>query len=103
MTDITTLNLEAAILDQKVAGEFRGKLYAFVAVQRRGAWILGVIVENENGYNPIDGKTFATREEALEWSNGLNEHLALSHDAVTDITISTMRRDRRAQTSQGTS
>jgi hypothetical protein len=93
MTDITNRNLEAAIIDQVVAGQFRGKRYAFMATQRDdGPWTLSVAVENERGYNPIDGKSFTTRKEAREWADGLNDHLGLTSTEITAIVMSTMMR-----------
>lgn len=92
MTDITTLNLDAAILDQKVAGEFQGKRYCFIATQHGDQYILGVAVQGERGYNPIRGKAFGTQAKAAEWANGLNEHLGLTAEQATDIVISTMHR-----------
>lgn len=90
MTDITNTNLEAAFLDQKVAGLFRDKSYAFIAVCGDD-WSLGIAVEGERGYNPIDGKSFPTQAEAREWADGLNEHIGLTSDRVGDIITSTLR------------
>lgn len=91
--DITTNNLEAAILDQKVAGALQGKRYAFIAVLNGdGAWSLGVAVQNEGGYHPIDGKTFADMAQAREWANGLNEHIGHDHRSAAEIVASSMRR-----------
>jgi hypothetical protein len=90
MTDITTTHLEAAIIDQKVAGEFQGKPYAFIAVVARGGWQLGIAVANELGYNPIDGKSFATQAEAKEWADGLNRHIGRDADSVLAIISSSM-------------
>ena len=78
MSDITNRHLEAAILDQKVAGAFAGKTYAFVAVK------------DETGYNPISGKTFHTHDEAKQWADGLNEHIGLSKAEALNIVGSTM-------------
>jgi hypothetical protein len=87
--DITSKYLEAAILDQVVAGTFT-KPYAFVAVVAapRG-WALGVAVANERGYTPT-AKTFDSEAEAREWAQGLNEHIGWSDDEVMRIVISTM-------------
>ena len=89
MTDITNTHLEAAILDQKVAGEFQGKVYAFVGVINDG-YQLGVAVANEQGYSPIEGKKFDSYDEAKQWAKELNEHIGLSYDAALDIIGSTM-------------
>jgi hypothetical protein len=90
MTDITNRNLEAAILDQTVAGAFHGKVYAFVATVSRAGYCLGVAVKDEQGYCPIEGKTFTTYDEAHRWAYELNEHIGLSKDAAFDIIGSTM-------------
>jgi hypothetical protein len=95
LTDITNTHLEAAIIDQKVAGEFAGKSYAFVAVVNKG-YQLGVAVANEAGYNPITGKTFNSYGEAKQWADGLNKHIGLSQDEALDIIGSTMRGPRVA-------
>jgi hypothetical protein len=94
LTDLTN-NLEAAIIDQKVAGEFAGKVYAFVAVVNKG-YQLGVAVANEAGYNPLMGKTFDRYDEAKQWATALNEHIGLSADEALDIIGSTMRGPRVA-------
>lgn len=88
--DITTSHLEAAIIDQKVAGVFAGTTYAFVAVLGNGGWQLGVAVANEQGYSPIEGKTFQQRAEAKQWADSLNAHIGRSTDTVIDIICSTM-------------
>jgi hypothetical protein len=89
MTDITNTYLEAAILDQKVAGAFYNKVYAFITVAAKGGWQLGVACANEQGYNPIN-KFFTTETEAKQWADGLNQHIALSKDEALEIVCSTM-------------
>jgi hypothetical protein len=89
MSDITNRYLEAAFIDQKVAGEFHDRSYAFIAVIT-DSYGLGVAVANEPGYNPINGKTFDSYDEATRWANELNEHIGLSRDAALDIVGSTM-------------
>ena len=89
MTDITNQYLEAAFIDQNVAGAFHGKSYAFVAIVN-GGYSLGVAVANEQGYNAITGKTFSTYEEAKRWASELNKHIGLSVDEALDIISSTM-------------
>jgi hypothetical protein len=89
MTDITSKSLEAALLDQSVAGAFFDKTYAYNAVYNNG-WQLGVAVANERGYHPIAGKTFEDQAEAKEWADGLNAHIGLTKDAIARIIISTM-------------
>lgn len=86
--DFTTTHLEAAILDQVVAGTFT-KPYCFVAVVAKSGWALGVAVANERGYNPT-AKTFDSELEAREWAQGLNEHIGLTDEQAMDIVISTM-------------
>ena len=95
MTDITNIDLQAAILDQKVAGAFAGKRYAFVAIMSDAGWALGVAVQDEDGYNPIVGKTFETREMAQGWADGLNKHIGLTPRQAIDIVVSTMQRQGR--------
>jgi hypothetical protein len=90
MRDITNKSVEAALLDQKVAGAFRGKTYAYVALVAKRGWILGVAVANESGYHPIEGKTFDNQQQAREWAEGLNAHIGLSDKAAISIVISTM-------------
>lgn len=96
MTDITSTHLEAALIDQNVAGAFPDKLYAFVAVVAKGGWQLGVAVSGEPGYNPISGKAFKSQSEAKEWATGLNKHIGLSEDDYFEIIASTMRKPRVA-------
>ena len=90
MTSITTQHLEAALIDQSVAGSFPDTPYAFVAVIGDGGWQLGVAVANESGYNPIPGKTFKDQAEAKEWAAGLNKHIGRDEDSVVAIVCSTM-------------
>lgn len=89
MSDITTRFLEAAIIDQTVAGTFHGKSYAFVGVMNEG-YQLGVAVANESGYNPVAGKKFDSYGEAMQWASELNAHIGLTREAVLDIVGSTM-------------
>lgn len=90
MTDITNTHLEAAIIDQSVAGSFPDKVYAFTAVIGEGGWQLGVAIANESGYNPISGKTFKDQAEAKQWADGLNKHIGRDDDSVLAIICSTM-------------
>ena len=90
MTDITSTHLDAALIDQIVAGAFPDKPYAFVAVViKTDEWQLGVAVANESGYNPI-AKTFATWTEAKKWADALNAHIGRDEDSVLAIIASTM-------------
>lgn len=86
---ITGKYLEAALLDQNVAGTFFGKKYAYVSVFGEDGWKLGVAVANEGGYNPI-ALNFASKAECDEWADGLNEHIGLSKDEAAMIICSTM-------------
>lgn len=88
--DITSTHLEAAIIDQSAAGAFPDKLYAFTAVIADGGWQLGVAVANEQGYNPIPGKTFKDRGEAKQWADGLNQHIGRDDETVMAIICSSM-------------
>lgn len=90
MSDITTLSLEAAILDQKVAGTFAGKTYAFVGTYYDGADRLGVAVANEPGFIPVYGKTFENHRVAARWATELNRHIGLDDGRAAAIVISTM-------------
>ena len=95
--DITGQSFEAAILDQIVAGAFHDKRYAYVAVLNHNAvdddsiWMLGIAIENERGYSPIKGKTFATKDEADAWADGLNKHIGHTDDDALHIVVSSMR------------
>lgn len=93
MTDITDTHLEAALLDQMVAGAFNDKAYAYVVVTAKGesGFSLGIAVANENGYNPIDGRTFKSEDEARHWADSLNGHIGLDQDTAWRIICSTMR------------
>jgi hypothetical protein len=90
MSDFTSTNLQAAILDQVVAGQFQGKRYAYTVVTDKAGYILGVAVANERGYSPIPGIKFKTRDEAKVWVNGMNEHIGVSEDTALRIVGSTM-------------
>jgi hypothetical protein len=89
MSDFTSMYLEAAILDQVVAGEFVGKDYAFVAVYSDGIPALGIAVANEPGYHPTT-KKLHSYDEANKWADELNAHIGLSKDRASELIISTM-------------
>lgn len=89
-SDITNERLEYAILDQKVAGTFGNRRYAYIAVIGEDGWALGIAVANERGYNPIDGISFTTEDKAKEIARRMNDHIQLSPDTVTSIVISSM-------------
>jgi len=88
--DITSKYLEAALLDQKVAGMMGRKDYAFVAQHGDGCWVLGVAVANEPGYYPLAGKTFPSEKSASVWADGLNRHIGVDDDTALRIVVSTM-------------
>lgn len=90
LPDPTHNNLSAAILDQKVAGVFEGKDYAYVPVVAERGWSIGIAVANERGYNPIDGHTFPSHEQARTFCDGMNKHIGLPMDHASDIVVSTM-------------
>ena len=91
MTDLTNTNLEAAIIDQKVAGAFHDKRYAFTAVTCSEGFQLGVAIENEQGYHALAGKYFDSYNAATEWADSLNRHIGLSEVEAIHIVCSTMR------------
>ena len=82
--DITSKYLEAALLDQSIAGAFQGKPYAHIAVCTNRGWVLGVAVANERGYNSTN-KKFETEKDAKEWADGLNEHIGLTKDEEREL------------------
>ncbi len=93
MTNITQEHLEAAIIDQMVAGSFTGQTYAYVPVlaeSKSRCWQLGLAFRDERGYHPIDGKLFRTRSEAEDWADGLNKHIGLHPVDVHYIVNSSM-------------
>lgn len=99
MTDITSINLNAAILDQKIAGLFRNKPYAFVAVLVENLpfpWGIGIAVENERGYNPVDSKLFNwdSHSAAEDFVDAMNRHIGLSRREALDLVVTTMGRMR---------
>lgn len=94
--DITNNNLVAALLDQKVAGAFAGKNYAYVAVLTDNAnqWGVGIAVQNEPGFNLITGPDLSWQDhkDAEGYCNAMNEHLGLTLDQAAEIVISSMRK-----------
>ena len=91
MSDITSTHLEAAIIDQLVAGRFHYAPYAFVAVLTGNSdWRLGVAVANESGYNAIIGRRFADKAEADRWADGLNRHIGVHGEEWLRIIASTI-------------
>lgn len=94
--DPTNHRLEYALLDQKVAGAFHGKEYAYVAIMRAAGkpWGVGIAVEDESGFSPVNGPN-------LEWDNsaaadvfcvGMNRHIGLHPHRATEIIASSMKR-----------
>lgn len=92
MPDITNGNLPLAFLDQKVAGMFAGKRYAYIAVAAGNGWQLGIAVSQEQGYSPISGVEFDSWDEATKTADGMNDHIGISEAEATLIQVSTMRR-----------
>jgi hypothetical protein len=92
--DPTHNSLDAAILDQKVAGLMGDDAYAYVKVTGEGAkpWAIGIAVEHEAGYSPISGMEFATEAEADAFVDGMNRHIGLDARRAMEIVCSTMRR-----------
>lgn len=96
MSDPTNTSLELAFLDQRVEGMFRGRRHCYVAVIADKGWGLGVAVADEQGYNPIDGLSYPTKQEADAVVAGMNEHIGVSRTEATEITVTTMRRAVRS-------
>ena len=97
MTSITSRYLEAALIDQIVAGQFANKKYAFVATVAFGHYGLGVSVANEEGFSPIAGKEFTSYDEAKQWASELNAHIGREPREAMDIIGSSMfpRKEQR--------
>ena len=90
INDPTTNDLAAALLDQKVAGEFTGKDYAFVPVVSDNGFGIGVAVANEAGYCPVTGFSFPDYKAAGTFCDGMNKHIGLPDDHAMQIVCSTM-------------
>jgi hypothetical protein len=91
VVDPTNTRLDAAILDQVVAGKFHDKDHAYVCVHQDREWTVGIAVANERGYTPVGGSpTFASHDEGTRFCRGMNKHIGLTEDAVDAIIISTM-------------
>lgn len=91
--DPTHGNLEAALLDQKIAGLFVGKDYAYAPVmQDNGKWGIGIAVANEQGYSPVLGSKFEWSDyrEASRFCDGMNGHIGLPRDHAASLIASTM-------------
>jgi hypothetical protein len=92
--DPTSKSLEAALLDQKVAGMMGDQSYAYVPVVGGSkTWMIGIAVEGQDGYNPIDGGLFEFDydAEATAFANGMNKHIGLTPRRAAEIVTSTMR------------
>jgi hypothetical protein len=93
MADPPNTILAAALLDQKVAGQFACKDYAYIAVLKAdGTWGPGIAVANEPGYTPIDSEQFTWKVEADArlFCDGMNRHIGLNEAQVIGITVSSM-------------
>lgn len=96
--DPTNHNLNAAILDQVVAGSFPpGTAYAFVAILRDDLprqWGLGIAVANESGYNPVSAEatefSWDYYKDADEFAKGMNRHIGIDWKQEAEIIASTM-------------
>jgi hypothetical protein len=100
--DITSTNLSAAILDQVIAGQMRGKQYAFTAVMENHAkpWTVGIAALNEPGYYSVahaEDFRWAKEKEATEFCEAMNKHIGLTATAAAKIIASSMARGRPEQ------
>lgn len=86
------LLLEMGEILEICTNSLENKKYAFTPVIIRDSWGLGIAVENEPGYNPLEGKFFDTRDEAQSFADDLNKYLKLSEREAMEIIITTMRR-----------
>jgi hypothetical protein len=92
MNNLTSTNLDAAFIDQMVAGAFHGLRYAYAVVTTDdGGFALGVAVKDEAGYTPVAGKAFDTEADARHWADSLNEHIGLLPIDAIEIVASSMR------------
>jgi hypothetical protein len=92
--DPTSKSLEAALLDQKVAGAMGDLSYAYVAVVGGSKqFTIGIAVEGQDGYNPIDGGLFEfdSYDEANVFCDGMNKHIGLDKRRAIEIICTTMR------------
>ena len=87
--DPTHSNLDLALLDQKVACQFTGQRYAYVAVTSPEP-SLGIAVEGEPGYTPVEGLTYDSYDAAASIADGMNLHIGLSVCDALMIVGSTM-------------
>lgn len=91
--DPTQQSLEAAILDQKIAGQMGDQPYAYVAVYTEGTKFgLGIAVEDQQGYSPITGIDFDSHDQAHNFADGMNRHIGLDGTRAAQIICSSMRR-----------
>lgn len=92
--DPTNKSLAAALLDQKVAGMMGDQSYAYVAVVGGSKqFTIGIAVEGQDGYNPIEGGLFEFDyyDEASTFCDGMNKHIGLDPRRSMEIITSTMR------------
>ena len=92
--DPTHTSLEAAFLDQKVAGQFHGMDYVYVpSLMDNGMWCVGIAVANEDGHYPIRGSSefeFDRFDLCVIFCHGMNRHIRVPLDHVAEIIASTM-------------
>jgi hypothetical protein len=97
--DPTQQSLAAALLDQKVAGMMGDQSYAYVPVIGGSkTWTIGIAVEGQDGYNPIEGGLFEFDHdsEVSAFCDGMNKHIGLDPYRAVQIITSTMRGSVRA-------
>jgi hypothetical protein len=91
--DPTNGSLEAALLDQYIAGIFFQKPYAYVPVLHGDEFAIGIAVEGEPGYNLLDAKQFrwVSYDVAYNFCMGMNQHIGLTEDQAVRLIADTMR------------
>lgn len=89
--DPTHNSLEAAILDQKVAGWMAGQDYAYAPIAMDQGFGVSIAIANQDGTTPVYGfRTFKHYDEAATFCDGMNKHIGLPMDHAVAIVCSTM-------------
>ena len=91
--DPTQRSLEAAILDQKIAGKFDDKPYAYVPVISEGPkqWEIGIAVKHEQATAQSRAASNSTSTRKLmHSSDGMNMHIGLDPARAMKIIASSM-------------